>query len=163
MAWFDAPEDLREKAIKVALPLIKEFEGLKLEPHQCSAKVWTIGYGKTILPDNTPVSEKTAPITEDEAEEFLRMDAEKFCNNLLPFVKTEINANQLAALISFCYNLGVRSFRKSTLLKKLNAEDFEGCANEFGRWVFANKKRLLGLELRRRAERNLFEKNEGTI
>jgi lysozyme len=58
------------------------------------------------------------------------------------------------------FNLGVRKLIQSTLLKKLNAGDYVGAANEFDKWVFAAGKKLKGLVARRAAEKELFLKGE---
>ncbi|WP_173506474.1 lysozyme, partial [Marinobacterium sp. xm-m-383] len=67
---------------------------------------------------------------------------------------------QYDALASFIFNLGGANFRTSTLLRKLNAYDYVGAADEFLRW---NKQRqggqmvvLRGLTKRREEERALF-------
>uniref|UniRef100_UPI00301DB766 lysozyme n=1 Tax=Serratia liquefaciens TaxID=614 RepID=UPI00301DB766 len=52
----------------------------------------------------------------------------------------------------------VGNFRTSTLLKKLNAGDNDGAAQEFGRWIHAGGKALPGLVRRREVERALFLK-----
>ncbi|EAS3672836.1 lysozyme, partial [Salmonella enterica subsp. enterica serovar Weltevreden] len=60
------------------------------------------------------------------------------------------------ALVSFAYNLGARTLSTSTLLRKLNAGDYAGAADEFLRWNKAGSKVLNGLTRRREAERALF-------
>jgi lysozyme len=73
-------------------------------------------------------------------------------------VHVPLTQNQFDALVSFVFNLGVGNFRTSTLLKKLNAGDNDGAAQEFGRWIHAGGKALPGLVRRREAERALFLK-----
>ena len=60
------------------------------------------------------------------------------------------------ALMSFVFNLGLGSFKSSTLRKKLNASDFEGAKAEFGRWVYAGGKVVQGLVNRRKEESEFF-------
>ena len=67
-----------------------------------------------------------------------------------------INQNQYDALCSFTYNVGIRAFIKSTLLKKINQNDFSGAANEFLRWNKVDGKPHPGLTDRREQEKNLF-------
>jgi lysozyme len=62
------------------------------------------------------------------------------------------------SLVSFVFNLGVGNFRTSTLLKKINAGDDDGAAQELVRWIHAGGKALPGLVRRREAERTLFMK-----
>ena len=68
----------------------------------------------------------------------------------------KLTQGQFDALVSFTYNLGARSLSTSTLLKKLNAGDYRGAADEFPRWNKAGGQVLAGLTRRREAERSLF-------
>ncbi|BEM56381.1 lysozyme [Serratia marcescens] len=134
------------------LNLIKHFEGLKLRAYQCSAHVWTIGYGHTADVSANDV------ITEEEALYFLHQDLAESERAVNQYVHAPLTQNQFDALVSFVFNLGVGNFRTSTLLKKLNAGDNDGVAQEFGRWIHAGGKALPGLVRRREAERALFLK-----
>jgi lysozyme len=67
-----------------------------------------------------------------------------------------LTQNQFDALVSFSFNVGVHAFSKSTLLKKLNREDYKGAKREFRRWVYAGGRRLQGLVNRRNQEAQLF-------
>ncbi|WP_417764674.1 lysozyme [Shewanella chilikensis] len=130
--------------------IIKEFEGLRLEAYKCPADVWTIGYGHTraVVPGDV--------ITEKEAEDFLSEDVEDAEDAVNAYVDVKLNQNQFDALVSFVYNLGAGNFRSSTLLRKLNAGDYLGAANEFKRWNKSGGVTLNGLVRRREAEANLF-------
>lgn len=134
------------------LNLIKEFEGLRLQAYQCSANVWTIGYGHT-----ADVGENDV-ITEEEALHFLHQDLAESERAVNQYVHVPLTQNQFDALVSFVFNLGAGNFRNSTLLKKLNAGDDDGAAQEFGRWIHVGGKALPGLVRRREAERALFLK-----
>lgn len=72
----------------------------------------------------------------------------------------ELNENQLGALSSIVFNVGTGFIHQSTLIKKLNAGDYQGAANEFLRWNKANVGGRLvplsGLSRRRQAEKELF-------
>jgi GH24 family phage-related lysozyme (muramidase) len=76
-------------------------------------------------------------------------------------VKVPITDDQFGALVSFDFNTG--SLHKSTLLKKLNAGDYEGAANEFPKWNKAGGQVLRGLTRRRKSEQNLFLGKEDYI
>jgi lysozyme len=132
------------------LNLIKDFEGLRLQAYQCSANVWTIGYGHT-----AGVSANNV-ISEEEALLFLRQDVAESERAVAQHVHVPLTQNQFDALVSFVFNLGIGNFRTSTLRKKLNVGDYEGAAQEFGRWIKAGGKVLSGLVRRREAERSLF-------
>jgi lysozyme len=60
-------------------------------------------------------------------------------------------------LVSFAYNVGAGNLKASTLLKKLNAGDTAGAAQEFQRWNKAAGKVLPGLTRRRACEALLFQ------
>lgn len=132
------------------IDLIKSFEGLYLEAYKCPAGVWTIGWGTT--KGVTPGMK----ITKEKAEELLRADLVKFEAAVEKNVKVTINQNMFDSLVSFTYNLGEGNLKSSTLLKKLNSEDYYGASQEFQRWNKAGGKVLNGLIRRREAERDLF-------
>lgn len=133
------------------LELIENAEGLSLIAYQDSVVVWTIGYGHTL---GVRAGQQ---ITEARAVELLRKDVKRFESSVSRLVTVELNQNQFDALVSFTYNLGAGSLRTSTLLKHLNAGDYDRAAAEFDRWVYAGGQKLRGLIKRRAAERKLFE------
>ena len=130
--------------------LIKSFEGLELEAYLCPADIWTIGYGHT-----GDVKEGDT-ITKAEAEDLLDKDLEKFRSGVNRCVKVPLNENQFGALVSFAYNVGIGSLQSSTLLKLLNAGDYDAAADQFPRWNKSGGKVLTGLTRRREAERAVF-------
>ncbi|MBH2708082.1 lysozyme [Serratia marcescens] len=140
---------------KNGIELIKRFEGLELEAYQDSVGVWTIGYGWTQAVDG----KKIAPgmrIDQATADRLLKCGVVQYEQGVNQLVKVRITQRQFDALVSFAYNLGLRSLSTSTLLRKLNDGDKQGAADEFGRWVNAGGKRLDGLVTRRAAERRMF-------
>lgn len=137
--------------------LIKEFEGLYLTAYKCPAGVWTIGFGTTGKVDGKAIG-KGMKITKEKAEQLLKKDVEQFEQSVDNLVKVPINQNQFDALVSFTYNVGSGALKGSTLLKKLNQENYQGAANEFLKWNKAGGKILTGLRRRREAERKLFLK-----
>ena len=140
--------------MNLAIPLIKEFEGCKLKAYLCPANVWTIGYGHT-----NGVKERDE-ITQQEADRLLVSDVDLFTAGVQRLVTSDINRNQLGALVSFAFNLGLGNLRHSTLLKLVNAGDFVKAANEFDKWVYVAKHKLNGLVRRRAAEKALFLKED---
>jgi lysozyme len=141
-----------------AIKLIKSYEGLVLRPYLCAAGVPTIGYGTTRYPDGQKVKLKDPPITVARAEEFFLHDLQDFSEGVEKNVRVELTDNQFGALVSFVYNVGIMAFINSSLLRRLNAGDYELAAEEFLKWVHAGGKRLPGLVKRREAERSLFLK-----
>ena len=134
--------------------LIKHFEGCSLEAYAdpaTGAEPWTIGYGHT-----GPEVHPGMTITQDEADALLREDAEKVAKQIAPMVHVPLSQEEFDALVCFVFNVGIGNFAKSTLLKKLNAGDYEGAADELPKWNKAAGKVMAGLTRRRNAERELF-------
>lgn len=168
MKWF---LDLNEKIKKIVmgvkptktglngLNIIKEFEGFRSKPYLCPAKIPTIGYGATHYTDGRKVKLSDSPISEPEAEQLLKDMLKGYEKIVLDNVKSNINQNQFDALVSFVYNLGGLNFRKSTLLKKVNANPMDlTIAHEFMKWNKAGGKVMNGLTRRRKAESELYFK-----
>ncbi|MEX0446033.1 lysozyme [Xenorhabdus sp. SGI246] len=135
------------------LRFIQQWEGLKLKAYPDPATggfPWTMGYGHTkgVKPGQE--------ITEQQAEAFLHDDLEPIYITIESSVKVSLTQGQFDALCSFTFNCGVGNFVRSTLLKKLNASDYKGAADEFLRWNKAAGKVLRGLNNRRASERQMF-------
>ncbi len=146
---------MRENLIK----LIKEEEGFSAKPYLCPAKRWTIGYGSTFYEDGTPVKESDRPIDEARALSMLEVHLKRRVHTVIErFVQVQLTDNQYDAITSFIYNVGGGNFQKSTLLRKLNAGDYLGAADEFPKWNKGGGKVLQGLVRRRKKEQDLFLK-----
>ncbi|MGX5010939.1 lysozyme [Enterobacter asburiae] len=137
------------------IALIKQFEGCKLTAYQDSVGVWTIGYGWTQPVDGKPIRAGMT-IKQETAERLLKTGLVSYESDVSRLVKVGLTQGQFDALVSFTYNLGARSLSTSTFLRKLNAGDYAGAADEFLRWNKAGGKVLNGLTCRREAERALF-------
>ena len=137
------------------IALIKQFEGCKLTAYQDSVGVWTIGYGWTQPVEGKPIRAGMT-IKQETAERLLKTGLVSYESDVSRLVKVGLTQGQFDALVSFTYNLGARSLSTSTLLRKLNAGDYAGAADEFLRWNKAGGKVLNGLTRRREAERDLF-------
>ena len=132
------------------LNLIKHFEGCELQAYKCPAGVWTIGYGHI-----KGVSEGMT-ITQEEAEQMLKDEMAEYEGYVNKLVTVELNQNQFDAMVSWVYNLGGGNLSASTLLKVLNAGDYDGVPAQMMRWNKAGGKVLEGLTRRRQAEADLF-------
>jgi lysozyme len=133
-----------------ALMLIKHFEGCRLQAYQDCVGVWTIGYGET--KNVTP----GLIISQSQADEFLYQDLINLNDRLNHLIKVPLNDNQRAALLDFCYNLGLGALQCSGLRAKLNRKDYNGASHEFPKWCYAGHQKLIGLLNRRKAEVILF-------
>lgn len=137
------------------LDLIKQFEGLRLKAYDDGVGVWTIGYGTIRYPNGVKVK-RGDTCTKEQAEQYLKTDLDSFENVINTKVKVPLTQNQFDALACFVYNVGATNFSNSTLLRKLNAKDYSGAADQLLRWNKAGGKVMNGLTRRREAERKLF-------
>ena len=133
------------------LALTKSFEGLRLTAYQDVAGIWTIGYGHV-----GPAILANMTISEADAEALLRADLADAVACVNRAVRVEITQSQFDAMVDFCFNAGRGNFLQSTLLRKVNLEDFAGAAVQFGLWVHAGGEIVAGLVRRRKAEAVLF-------
>ncbi len=139
------------------LSLVKQWEGLKTKAYRDVGGIWTIGYGHTSAAGK-PAVEPGMAIAASQAEEILRTDLAVFEERVSRLVTVPLSDNQFAALVSFDFNTG--RLHKSTLLKKLNAGDYEAVPLELMKWVHAGGKRIKGLVNRRSAKAGLWAKGE---
>ncbi|MBX9297603.1 lysozyme [Chromobacterium vaccinii] len=140
------------KTNTAGINLIKQFEGVRLQAYQDAVGVWTIGYGHT-----GPEVKAGIRISQQQAEQLLATDLEKFETGVGKAVTVPLNANQFSALVSFSYNLGLGNLQSSTLLRLLNKGDYTGAAGQFPLWNKAGGNVLPGLSRRRLAEQTLFQ------
>jgi len=131
------------------IDLIKSFEGCKLKPYKDVVGLLTVGYGHRLADaDNRDY-------TQEEVDEFLRSDLERFERGVLTYITVPLTQGQFDSLVCFSYNLGLGTLSRSTLLKKINAGD-DGAAKEILRFDKAGGKPLKGLTNRRIAEYRMF-------
>lgn len=158
------------------LHVTKYFESCKLQAYLCPAGVWTIGYGHT-----GPDVHKGMTITQQRAEELLEIDIRRFESAVGKMVARAVSQGQFDALVDFAFNKGSQALAGSSLLRKLNAGDFSGAADEFLRWIYGGdgtkngidddgdglvdepgeRQRLRGLVRRALAQRALFLGHDG--
>jgi lysozyme len=134
---------------------ITEREGNKLTAYQDGGGVWTIGVGHTSAAGEPTVT-KGMKITAAQSDEILSRDLKDVEKAVLKGLKVPVTQNQFDALVSLAFNIGNTAFAKSTLLKKLNAGDRAGAADQFLVWNKDNGKVVQGLVNRRRSERLQF-------
>ncbi len=133
-----------------AQAIIKFYEGLRLTAYLDSVGIPTIGYGHIH-------GVKMGDVwTLERAETEFQQDVGQVEELVLRLLEVPVSDNQLSAMVSFTYNLGIVNFHSSTLLKRVNAFDFAGAADEFLKWDKAGGQVLSGLSKRRIAERALF-------
>lgn len=131
--------------------LVTSFEGLRLESYKDVAGVWTIGYGHTLG------VKRGQRITKERAYELLQADVKRFESAVNRQVEVPLTQYQFNALVSFAFNVGAGALESSTLLKRLNAREYNEVAPQLMRWVYADGKRSRGLERRRKVEGAMFD------
>ncbi len=141
------------KTSQNGIELIKKFEGFSATPYFCPAHKLTVGYGHVII-----AGEKfpAQGISQQEAEILLKQDVivpEQIISRLVTY---ELQQNQFDALVSFIYNIGIKAFEKSTLLRLLQENKQTKAAVEFSKWIYAGGAVQNGLVRRRWAEREMF-------
>ena len=161
-----------------AIELIKSFEGIpdgdpstvNIDAYLCPAGIWTIGWGHAIVdggaqlkgPANKVRARTLYPggITRQQAEDLLRGDLVPRAASVASLLKQAVNDAQFGALLALVFNIGASNFGASTLLRKLNAGDAQGAADQFMAWDKARVNGVLqalaGLTRRRKAERAMF-------
>jgi lysozyme len=96
-------------------------------------------------------------ITRERADQLLFFQVSLFAGEVRRTVKSNLNDNQLGALVSFCFNVGGGAFSRSTLARKANANPNDPTIrNEFMRWTRGGGKVLPGLVKRREEEATLY-------
>lgn len=147
------------KASIVAITLLQEAEGFRAKPYKDGPGKWTIGYGHLIKP-----GESFTSITKQQAYDLLLKDIAEHEDEIENIIKVPLTQNQYDALVVFVFNIGEDRFAKSTLVRKLNAGDYDAVPSELRRW---NKHRdektgemivSPGLKNRREKEVLLWEK-----
>lgn len=140
--------------------LIKSFEDCRLRAYpdpKTGGAPWTIGWGHT-----GPEVKPGLVWTQAQADAAFLSDLAAFERDVTSLVKVPLTQNQFDALVSFAYNVGsdidaddiAEGLGDSTLLRKLNAGDYAGAADEFLKW--RKPINLPGILRRRKAERVLF-------
>ncbi len=137
--------------LDLAIPLIQRWEGCRLAAYQCPAGVWTVGWGQT-----GPNIKRGTRWTQEQADAALASALQAFSSQVNAAIKVPLSSGEKAAVVSLAYNIGIGSFKKSTLLRLLNEGQFAAAAKQFARWNRAGGEVLRGLSNRRAAERALF-------
>jgi lysozyme len=106
----------------------------------------TIGFGTT---DGVKMGDTTTPV---KALTRALQDVQKFEGALKSCVRVPLHQYEYDAYINLTYNIGGRAFCSSTLVKKLNAQDYNGACKEILRWDRAGGRVVKGLTNRRQKE-----------
>ena len=143
---------------KAGIALIKHHEGVRSRPYRCAANLWTCGVGHLIgdgkhLPDSW-----NRTFSQEEIDGILKSDLRRFelgVHKMLPNVP--LRQHEFDAIISFCFNLGLGCFQRSTLRQALLRGDKKAAMESLVKYCRAGGKILKGLQTRRLDEKALFE------
>jgi lysozyme len=155
--------NVSDKAIKVII----HHEGLRFKPYRCPAKLWTIGVGHVLYPDQGKMPldkrdsyelrpEDNRTFTQEEVNGILRADLARFERGVSQYITVPLSQGMFDGLVSFAFNVGLGTLQRSTLRAKLNRGDKEGAAEELLKYCMAGGKILKGLQNRRIDERAMF-------
>lgn len=106
----------------------------------------TIGFGTT---GGVKMGDK---ITPHQALARALSDVNKFEGALKECVHVPLHQHEYDVYVSFSYNVGSKAFCNSTLVKKLNAQDYEGACAQLLRWTKVGGKEIQGLVNRRKQD-----------
>ena len=150
-----------------AVAMIKHHEGVRQKPYRCPAKLWTVGVGHVMYPEQAklPIDQREAVniriedfriFSMEEVDAILRADLDRFERGVERYITVPLTQGMFDALVSFSFNVGLGTLQRSTLRQKLNRGDKEGAADELLKYCMAGGKILRGLQNRRIDERALF-------
>lgn len=146
-----------DQAMPVALALMRRFEGFYSGPYLCPAGVPTIGYGSTYYESGVRVALTDEPVSKDRAEALLLWAVRTvYLPQVIRLCPGVNDADRLAAIIDFTYNLGGSNLKASTLRRKINEQKWEEAKVELLKWVRGGGRVLKGLVIRRTAESELL-------
>ena len=149
------------------IEMIKHHEGVRFKPYQCPAKLWTIGVGHVLYPNQgkMPIDQRSAyalhpednrSFSKDEVDAILRADLDRFERGVERFCPVPLTQGMFDGLVSFSFNVGLGTLQRSTLRQKVLRLDKEGAAEELLKYCMGGGKVLKGLQNRRIDERRLF-------
>ena len=143
---------------KAGIALIKHHEGVRSRPYRCAANLWTCGVGHLIGDGKSLPDSWNRTFTEAEIDGLLKSDLRRFelgVHKMLPNVP--LRQHEFDAIISFCFNLGLGCFQRSTIRQALLRGDKKAAMESLVKYCRAGGKILKGLQIRRLDEKALFE------
>ena len=150
-----------------AIKMIMHHEGVRQKAYRCPAKLWTIGVGHVLYPEQGKLKledrmsvplrpEDDRAFSMDEVDGILRSDLARFERGVGQYITVPLTQGMFDGLVSFSFNVGLGTLQRSTLRQKLNRGDKEGAGQELLKYCMAGGKILKGLQNRRLDEHALF-------
>ena len=170
------------KASKNLFDMLKHHEGVRYKPYQCPAGLWTIGVGSLLYPEQAKIPVATGiglsmkdrlakrlayPLkpqdnrtwSKEEVDALLAKDVVRFERGLDKFLPIPLTQNEYDAILSFCFNLGLGTFQRSSIRQALLRGDKVAAMQSLRKYNKAGGKVLKGLDNRRKDEEALFNGN----
>jgi lysozyme len=160
------------KVSEAGLKLLKHHEGFRKKPYLCAAKIWTIGYGHAMYPEQMKIPStpegmerrKAFPLkpednrvwSVEEIDALLVKDVERFERAVLRFISVPLKQHEFDAVISATYNLGPGWLQRSQVRQKINRGDKKGAMENLLKFNKGGGVVLRGLDNRRKDEVALF-------
>jgi lysozyme len=146
------------KTSEHAIKLIKHHEGVRNRPYRCPAGLFTVGIGHLIGDGKSLPESWNRTFTMEEIDGLLKRDLQRFERGVLKMLpNVPLRQHEFDALVSFCFNLGLGTFQRSTLRQALLRGDKKAAMESLVKYCRAGGKILRGLQIRRLDERALFE------
>jgi lysozyme len=143
---------------KAGIALIKHHEGVRSRPYRCPANLWTVGVGHLIGDGKSLPDSWNRTFSQEEIDGILKSDLRRFelgVHKMLPNVR--LRQSEFDSIVSFCFNLGLGCFQRSTLRQALLRGDKKAAMESLVKYCRAGGKILKGLQNRRLDEKALFE------
>lgn len=153
------------------IKLIAKWEGSgpmengKHRPYKDVAGFLTVGYGHLLTKSELSSGKLFLPsgpirwndgLDRNQSLALLKEDASQSDKAVRDGVKVSLEQYEHDALVAFVFNVGIRAFQNSSLLKILNAGNKKEVPSQLMRWVYAGGQKVGGLVNRRRKEASLW-------
>ena len=152
--------------------MLKHHEGVRYKPYLCPGKLYTIGVGHVMYPEQAKIPStpegmarrKAWPLrpednrqwSVEEVDRILAKDVERFERGVAKFVPIKLLQNEFDALVSFSFNLGLGTLQRSTIRQALLRGDKVAAMQSLRKYNKAGGKVLRGLDNRRKDEEAMF-------
>ena len=150
-----------------AVEMIQHHEGIRYRPYRCPARLWTVGVGHVLYPEQgkLPVDQRDGfalrpeddrQFTKDEVDGILRRDLQRFERGVEQLISVALTQGQFDACVSFAFNVGLGTLQRSTFRQKVIRGEKDAAIASLLQYCKAGGKVLKGLEKRRKDEAALF-------
>lgn len=132
----------------ILLPFVGAWEGTRNDPYRDIVGVWTVCTGETRVPMRRYSDAECAAMLDKSLAGYARPV-------LARNPELAGHSSQLAAAVSFAYNIGGGAYDRSSVARHFSAGRWRAACDAMLRWNMAGGRVVKGLDNRRRAERAL--------